>query len=371
MIVEIMQEVSSLYIHFPYCRHLCNYCDFYKHKLKDKNDIEKYEKYLDSQYNENLNFLKTQEYTLSPLETIYIGGGTPSLWGTSGSLFLKRLDIISGAEFTLEIDPGTWTVDEFENWVEVGVNRVSVGIQSFDKKFLSIMDREHTMPEAIELLNFLKDRNVNFSVDLMLGLPDSKVLNRDVLNEIVELIKYDPSHFSVYILKTRSNYPHNDKLPDEDYISDEYLEVCNFLDANGYYQYEVSNFAKVGFESKHNKKYWNYEPVAALGANATGLLTGNNWSVRYQWKPSGEGCTSEKLEGTSLKIEQIYMMLRVKNGLKDSYFTGDNLVKFQALKKTWCDRGYIKSQSNGIWLSAQGYLVVDSLMDDMFKDLSI
>jgi oxygen-independent coproporphyrinogen-3 oxidase len=350
---------------------LCNYCDFYKHKLKDKNDIEKYEQYLDLQYTENLKFLKTQNYSLSELETIYIGGGTPSLWGISGASFLKRLNILPNAEFTLEIDPGTWTVDEFNSWTDVGVNRISVGIQSFNEKFLKIMDREHTMQEAKELLNFLKARNVNFSVDLMLGLPNSKAMSRDVLSEIVELMTYEPSHFSVYILKTRSNYAHKDDLPDEDYISDEYLDVCNFLEKNGYYQYEVSNFAKVGCESKHNKKYWNYEPVAALGANATGLLTGKDWSIRYQWKPSGEGCTTEKLEATSLKIEQIYMMLRVKNGLKDNYFVGNNLIKFQALKRTWSDRGYIKSQADGVSLSAQGYLVIDSLMDDMFKELSI
>jgi oxygen-independent coproporphyrinogen-3 oxidase len=369
--MEIMQEVSSLYIHFPYCRHLCNYCDFYKHQLKDKSDIQKYEEYLGSQLSENKKFLGTHNYELGPLETVYIGGGTPSLWGLSGSSFLKCLDVTSDAEFTIEIDPGTWSVKEFDNWAEIGVNRVSVGIQSFDKRFLSIMDREHTMAEADELLCFLRDRKVNFSVDLMLGLPDSVKLNRNVLNEIVELIKYSPSHFSVYILKTRSNYLHNNKLPDEDYISDEYLEVCKFLEESGYFQYEVSNFAKIGRESKHNKKYWNYEPVAALGANATGLITGKDWSVRYQWKPSGGGYTSERLTDTPLKIEQIYMMLRVKNGLKDNYFSGENLVKFQNLKRSWSDRGYIKSLANGIHLSYQGFLVIDSLMDDMFKELSI
>ncbi len=367
-----MKEVSSLYIHFPFCRHLCNYCDFYKHKLESKSDIEKYEIYLNDQIGKSSVFLKKYGYELGDLETVYMGGGTPSLWGENGSKFFKQFfSIRPNAEFTLEVDPGTWTEKEFESWVNVGVNRISVGIQTFDEHYLKIMDREHSMDDAKELLNFLKNKKMNYSVDLMLGLPSISSNKRDVLKEIDLLIDYNPSHFSVYILKTRANYLLNNKLPGEDDVSDEYLKVCNYLNENGYIQYEVSNFAKNSAQSRHNKKYWNYESVAALGANATGLLTFDNSALRYQWKPSGDGQTTERLEGSSLKIEQIYMMLRVNNGLKDDYFKGENLVKFQSLKSQWSKRGYIKSEVGGISLTPAGFLIIDSLMDDIFRDLTI
>lgn len=367
-----MKEVSSLYIHFPFCRHLCNYCDFYKHKLESKSDIEEYEVYLSEQISKNSEFLKIHGHELRELETVYMGGGTPSLWGENGAKFFNKFfSLKANAEFTLEVDPGTWTEDEFESWVKVGVNRISVGIQTFDEHFLQVMDREHSMTEAKELLKFLKDKQVNYSVDLMLGLPNTSSHKRDVLKEIDLLIEYNPSHFSVYILKTRSNYPLNNKLPDEDDTSDEYLKVCNYLDEKGYIQYEVSNFAKESAQSRHNKKYWNYESVAALGANATGLLTFDDSALRYQWKPSGDGQTTELLEDSSLKIEQIYMMLRVNKGLKDEYFKGDNLVKFRSLKSQWSKRGYIKSEVGGISLTPAGFLIIDSLMDDIFRDLTI
>ena len=372
-----MQQVSSLYIHFPFCRHLCNYCDFFKNKLTEGQQVVDFEKRLKVQLDENKILLKDQECELSSLETIYIGGGTPSLWSERGAEFLEKnllanLKLKDGHEFTIEIDPGTWTPSEIEKWLKIGVNRFSIGIQSFDSKFLKILDREHTMEEATDLLSYLKSEDFNYSVDLMLGLPDSEVIKRNIKSEIDELIKYNPSHFSVYILKTRKNYAHSSILPSEEYIAKEYIDVCNYLASKGFEQYEVSNFSKPGYESKHNKKYWQYNSVAAVGDNASGLLVKQDSAIRYQWKSVGAGCSKEVLTESSLLIEMIYMKLRAGGMLNIDFFQGDNKHAFEGLLDRWKSLGYIKKLVDGdICLAAEGYLVLDSLMDDIFRDLSL
>ena len=375
-----MQQVSSLYIHFPFCRHLCNYCDFYKHKLESFDQVLSFEKRLELQVKEHENFLREKGAELAQLQTLYIGGGTPSLWSSSGAAFLKkeiidRYSMSSDCEFTIEVDPGTWTPQEVDSWVGVGVNRFSIGIQSYDKNFLSVLDRKHTMQEATELLNFMQQKKFNFSVDLMLGLPYSynkEGIKRDVLSEIDKLIEFDPSHFSVYILKTRKNYLHSIDLPSEDYVADEYLKVCSHLDSKMYEQYEVSNFAKNNKKSKHNLKYWNYESVACLGSNATGLIAGKSQAYRYQWKSVGEGLSLEFLEKTPYMIENLYMKLRSSGGLCFSDFSGDNLSSFKKNYATWQARGYIEREdTERVFLSSLGFLMLDSLMDDIFRDLTI
>jgi len=173
--------------------------------------------------------------SLKKLKTLYIGGGTPSLWGMKGASFIEkhiinRYSVSEDFEFTIEVDPDTWTEEEIESWLNIGVTRFSVGAQSFNESFIAKMDRQHTKDQIIELLSYLKKLEVNYSVDLMLGLPESVQLGRDVKKEIIEFTNYMPSHFSVYILKTRKNYPHNEQIPDEEYIEKEYIEVCKTLE---------------------------------------------------------------------------------------------------------------------------------------------
>lgn len=372
-----MNSIKSLYLHFPYCRHLCNYCDFYKHKLTDRKAVEDYEDYLILQIEEHKNYLVKNNFKMDELTSFYIGGGTPSLWAKSGPRFIKthllnHLSLKIDCEFTIEVDPGVWTDEEIKLWQGIGVNRFSIGIQSFNKDYIEILDREHNMQEANALLEYMRDQQFNYSIDLMLGLPKIPHKKRNILQEIDELIQFNPSHFSVYILKTRSNYPHREKLPEEDEISDEYLEVCAYLNKLGYKQYEVSNFAKPTHESIHNKNYWKYESVTALGANATGLLVKSETeAIRFQWKSSGNGNTEEKLEKTSLIIEKVYMHLRMHGGLKRDFFIGDNEKKFKKLIELWESRGYLIQSEPSLGLSGVGYLMLDSLMDDMFRELTL
>lgn len=371
-----MKTINGLYLHFPFCRHLCNYCDFYKHKLEQQGQVKDFESVLKLQMNKHKELLNTQNFQLEALETFYIGGGTPSLWANRGSEFLKEHffqehSFANNYEFTIEVDPGTWTEKEIDNWRGIGVNRFSIGIQSFDENYLKVLDREHSMKEAMDTLEYFKSLGSNYSVDLMLGLPklDTK---RDIIKEIESLIHYNPQHFSVYILKCRKNYPHLDKLPEEDEVADEYLRVCNYLNQIGYKQYEVSNFALEGKESIHNKKYWKYESVAALGPNASGLLVKDkDHSLRYQWKSLSDGFITEELTGSSLQIEKIYMQLRAMNCFEINHLSPENKEAFLKLIKLWKSRGYVADSQVGFELTAKGYLMLDSLMDDVFNTLSL
>lgn len=371
-----MRKIDALYIHFPFCRHLCNYCDFYKHKLSEEDQVDKFEVLLKKQIEEHKTLLSKYHFQMETLKSLYIGGGTPSLWSKRGSLFLQEyllgnIKFEKDYEFTIEIDPGTWTKKEIESWISIGVNRFSIGVQSFNNNYLAILDREHKRGEVIETLDYLKSIDANYSIDLMLGLP-KLATRRLIIEELKELIAYDPSHFSVYILKCRKNYPHLSLLPSEDEVADEYLGVCQFLNGEGFKQYEVSNFAKVGRESVHNKKYWKYESVAAIGPNSAGLLViDDNTSLRYKWKTQSIKFETEKLIGTPFMIEKLYMQLRAKGCFNKNSLGENNRKAFTRIQSLWENRGYISSNEDIFELSAEGYLMLDSLMDDIFNELSI
>jgi oxygen-independent coproporphyrinogen-3 oxidase len=163
-----------------------------------------------AQWRNHQDLLEKQGYQLEPLETLYFGGGTPSLWGTAGASFFKehfldnnKLVLQDSCEFTMEIDPQSWSEDGLKRWIELGVNRLSIGTQSFDPRFIEIMDRGHNFNEVVDLLDFAKHSDQKFSVDFMLGLPYSEKYNRDILSELESILDYNPTHLSLYILSTR------------------------------------------------------------------------------------------------------------------------------------------------------------------------
>jgi oxygen-independent coproporphyrinogen-3 oxidase len=366
-----------MYLHFPFCQHLCNYCDFYKHKLESDNQVIEFEKLLDKQFEHQNEFLKNYNHKLHSLKTFYIGGGTPSLWKHRGIKYLSQkledgiLRLEPDCEFTIEVDPDTWTEEEIDGWLSIGVNRFSIGSQAFSDKFIKIMDRTHLLQDVEKTIKYFSERGLNYSVDLMLGLPNSA--DRSISEEISNLLKFNPNHISVYILKTRKNYPLNSKLPDDDYIRDEYLEVSKKLTDSGFDHYEVSNFARDSYYSKHNIKYWSYDSVAGLGPNATGLLVEDNKAVRYQWKSVAIGVEKEELEGQSLLIEKLFLGLRFKNNFNPKAIfkkKGDHQV-LDELFLEWKKLGYVLevSTSESLNLSPLGYLMCDSLIDDIFKKI--
>ncbi len=370
------RNLSSLYIHFPHCRHLCNYCDFYKSIPKVSEgefQFKSFNDFLEASFERHAHLLSEENYQFSELKTLYIGGGTPSLWGEKGAEYLgqflqeKGICLASDCEFTLEVNPGSWTKEGLAAFQKIGVNRFSLGIQSFDSRFLKVLDRVHNFDDVIETLKHFNEMNCKFSVDFMLGLPYSKEWNRDVIEELTEILKFNPGHISLYILTVKEHYVYYDKLPDEQWIEAEYLKVSDFLRERDFSHYEVSNFAVKNMESKHNFQYWKSQSVAALGPSATGFL--REAKLRYKWKINSIDFIKEELTNEELALEHIYMLLRTNLGLDiGSTFSDVKLQKnFLKLASSWEAKDLATIIKMTVVLSPKGYLLMDSLMDDIFS----
>jgi oxygen-independent coproporphyrinogen-3 oxidase len=359
-----MTQVSSLYLHVPFCMHLCNYCDFYKRRLENRGQqIEDFHQFLRASLKRQSELFRSYGVSWQELGSVYLGGGTPSLWGPEGAKFYQQmgLKISKECEFTMEIDPGTWSDDLLESWKELGLNRISIGTQTLDPDFLKIMDRVHTFDDSIFFLEKLHRDNWNFSLDFLLGIPFSKARSRDIQKELELLLQFNPKHISLYILNARSKYPYISDIPDEEYVREEYLFVSEFLRSRGFHHYEVSNFSYPGFESKHNLKYWKSENVAALGPTGTGYLRlSADQAVRYKWKVMQAEVEVEKLGPDEIKLEETYLRLRTSLGIPF-------VSELKCLYQSWEQQGFARLSDGQIRLTPLGYLMLDSLMDDLFR----
>lgn len=379
--MSIYSQVSSLYVHFPYCKHLCNYCDFYKMKLEDENgpfSFSTFHSFLEKQEKQFIDLLQNYDYELTELKTLYFGGGTPSLWGEDGISWIKKFLIknhikwASSYEFTLEVNPRkNEFLKDIKKWQEAGANRFSFGVQALDDRFLKVLERTHTKDDVLDILNYMHKNQFNYSVDFMLGLPFSDDYKRDIIAELTEILSFSPPHMSLYILKTNRDYIWKDKLPNEDFVADEYTKVANYLTERGYQHYEVSNFSKKNFESQHNLNYWLQENMGALGPSATGFLKRNEKkAMRYKWQVNADEYVLEELGIGELSLEKIYLMLRTNRGvdLQDDFFSGKNLKDWQNLFKKWQKDHYVISPQEGVYFpTSRGFLFLDELMQDIFR----
>lgn len=364
--------MKYLYLHFPFCRHLCNYCDFYKKIPQSPAELESFHEYLTKSWIKLEELAVTHQETFSSLESLYIGGGTPSLWGEEGATFLQRfltdraIARQNDCEWTLEVNPGSWTKEGLKAWRSVGVNRYSLGIQALDQRFLKILDRVHSLDEVYETLTYFGEENLNFSVDFMLGLPNSKLWERSIEKELREILKFNPKHISLYILTVPAHYRHFNELPDEEWIENEYLLVANLLKQEGFEHYEVSNFAKPGFESRHNLAYWRNETVAALGPSATGYFA--NAGFRYKWVTTRPDYSPEQLTQAEQELEKTYMRLRTSLGLNlRESFPNQSEVKLRQLVDQWVGKDLVVESSEMVVKpTSKGFLLLDSLMNDLF-----
>jgi len=367
-------EIKSLYIHVPFCKHLCNYCDFYKN-IKNEDDnkqFDDYFDYLESSLNIHNALNKKMSLNFGKLDTLYFGGGTPSLLKPLGIerlfILLNKFNISfdNKTEVTLEVNPGTTSLNDLQLFKNLGVNRISTGVQSLNNSYLKKLDRLHDSSKALEIINDISSVFANFSVDFMLGLPIIKNEKRDIKNELDQILKINPKHISLYILTVKNDYVHKKVLPDDKYLEEEYLFVSNYLIKKGFKHYEVSNFSKPGYESQHNLNYWKSKSVAALGPSATGYFYSQK--LRYVWNKKLPKLSEENLNNSEQKLESFYMRIRSSLGIKyDNYFTGEDKLKFINLVKNWEQRGLAKYNNEAMRLNSNGYLVIDSLMDEVFN----
>ncbi len=364
-----MTTVSSLYVHVPFCRHLCNYCDFYKQKFDAPHaQRETYARYLTESFERHESIMHERGMSWAPFETIYFGGGTPSLWDTEGAQFFSslwggKIPLAPRAEVTFEVDPGAWTEEGLKAWEKLGVNRYSVGTQSLDPHYLKVLDRAHDREETFRLLDRLKGRN--FSVDFLLGAPRVGS-ERNVIAELEELLSFGPKHLSLYILQPAAGYKLKAKIPEDEWISQEYLRVSQFLTENGFHHYEVSNFALPGFEAKHNLKYWLGESVAGLGPTGTGYFAhSKEKAYRYKWKPSKAEIEPEELSKSELDLERIYLRLRLSQPFKANEITANS--SFKELLGAWQSSGLVQKLGDSWRMTPKAWVVLDSLMGEYFQ----
>lgn len=283
--VKTMKTVG-IYVHVPFCKQKCKYCDFISFQ-NCENYFDDYFECLKKEITEKANEINSENKEIL-IDTIYFGGGTPSIVCEKYieevlNKIYEYYNVSENAEITVEVNPGTVDKFKLEKYFEIGINRLSIGLQSTDDKLLKMLGRIHTYKEfenTYDLARKIGFKNIN--VDLMIGLPNQSLEN--VHDSLEKIVQKNPEHISVYSLIIEENTKMFDliekgelELPDEDVERKMYWSVKKFLEENGYIHYEISNFSKSGFESKHNANCWNQHEYLGFGIAAHSYF--NN--IRY------------------------------------------------------------------------------------------
>ncbi|NUN04492.1 MAG: radical SAM family heme chaperone HemW [Bdellovibrio sp.] len=270
----------GVYVHIPYCIQRCTYCDFATY---EQSKILPPDQYVDLVLKEIRQ--KRGYYAPQSLDTIYFGGGTPSLipahlivaiikeLGSYG--YTTRPD----TEITIEINPATISEEKLKIYLDNGVNRFSVGAQTFDDRLLKMVHREHSAKQTLETLDLLRAHNLNFSFDILFALPSQTV--EGLRNDVRIAIEQGAKHISPYCLTVPDGHPLSKGRPVDDEQVEMFDILANELTAKGFQQYEISNFALPGYESKHNLLYWIDEPYWGLGLSAHSYSKESPWGTRY------------------------------------------------------------------------------------------
>lgn len=326
-----MKEIG-IYIHIPFCIKKCEYCDFVSYCNKEKY-VPQYINALKKEIKNNIN----KEYKIT---TIYIGGGTPSsieenyiadiIETIKLNMNDENLKEFKNVEVTIEVNPGTVTEKKLETYKEIGINRLSIGLQETHDELLKSIGRIHTYEEFLKTYNLARKIGLNnINVDLMIALPNQTI--QDIKENLEKIIKLNPEHISVYSLILEEGTPfynkYNEnkiKLPDEKLERNMYWYVKNTLENNGYIHYEISNFSKKGFESKHNMNCWNQEEYFGFGVAAHSY----NNKTRYSNTNNIEEYIKESNkiiheEQTLEDMQKEYMLLGLRK------IEGINIQKFK------------------------------------------
>ncbi|MBE5203530.1 radical SAM family heme chaperone HemW [Pectobacterium sp. FL60-S17] len=265
----------SLYIHIPWCVQKCPYCDFNSHALKGDVPHQEYVDHLLADLDADLPLASGRE-----LHSIFIGGGTPSLLSAEAMQALldgvrARIPLTPDAEITMEANPGTVEADRFSGYQRAGINRISIGVQSFDPQKLTRLGRIHGPDEARRAAHLATGLGLrSFNLDLMHGLPDQSL--DEALDDLRQAIALNPPHLSWYQLTIEPNTLFSSRpptLPDDDALWDIYEQGHALLSAAGYQQYETSAYAKPSYQCQHNLNYWRFGDYLGIGCGAHGKLT--------------------------------------------------------------------------------------------------
>ena len=358
------KDIKSLYIHIPFCNKICDYCDFTKLQYF-RNFAVSYLKALEKEL---------ASYDIRELKTIYVGGGTPT--ALEDDLFFELLEIIypyskEVEEYTFEANPESLTLNKIKLLRKYGVNRISIGVQTTDDEILRLVNRDHCFSQVVNVVHNLKKEGIeNINVDLILGLPHTseRVLKKDIAN----ILSLDVNHISCYGLTVHEHtalYNKGFHEPSGDLLRKYYDIVEEALVNDGFIHYEVSNWAKPGYESKHNYTYWKNEQYFGVGLGASGYID----DIRYkntinltkylsgQWRDEEEVVTKkDKL------VYQIMLNLRTIDGLDLTNLQEEFAIDLFKIKKqeieTFVKEGYLIKADNKLIATYQGMMILDQII---------
>lgn len=381
----------GIYIHIPFCRSKCAYCDFYSFVPGGEEVFEKYAAAVCT----HMAYYKDAAKGKT-VDTVYIGGGTPTVMPTK--LLCRILDsvkrnfkVAKGAEITVEANPATADKKTFSALRRHGVNRVSIGLQSAVENELAALSRIHTRDEFEECFRAARQAKIdNISVDIMFGIPLQT--EESLLKTVDYVTRLHPEHVSMYNLKIEPNTPFGKRretltLPDEDEEFSMYRKATAFLERRGYMQYEISNFAKPGKESAHNLRYWSCQEYLGFGPAAHSFFNNSRYSfvrnieryIKGVENMAGSAAITENLEEISGRAgmgEYIMLGMRLKKGIsfREFYkrFGCDFLQMYGSKLEFYIKHGYMRETGEGVAFTHAGMFVSNYILSDIlsFEDLN-
>ena len=371
----------GLYIHVPFCRSKCQYCDFYSLACKE-------DKLFDGYLDAVCDHIK-EAGELAPgyqVDTIYFGGGTPTFFGADGMAIIlttirRNFDVAGDAEITFEANPDSISDRLLHRLRAEGFNRVSLGIQSDDDEMLKKLGRPHTYAQAVSAYQKIRKAGFkNVSVDLMYGLPGQDLLDwQETLDNVLRLL---PEHISCYALKVEEGTPfweYRDmlNLPDDDTQAEMYLTAVEALRSRGFRQYEISNFARKGLVSKHNMKYWTGGEYLGFGPAASSDFAGKRFTLKRDLQAYIAGIRDggdimEEMEEIPMREragEYLMLRLRTNQGIEEQEYEKLFLLPFAPLEDVLEKHRrlfHATQTDSGRWvLTPKGYLVSNDIITDL------
>ena len=371
----------GIYVHIPFCRSKCQYCDFYSVTDKSSGLVDRYMYALIAHIKE--------AGALAPnyiVDTIYFGGGTPSLFGAEGlcailSAIRKHFDVAPTAEITFEANPDSVTDRLLRRLRSEGFNRVSLGIQCDNDEILKKIGRPHTYQQAVDAVKKIRKAGFkNLSVDLIYGLPDQNY--RSWIDTLKNVLRLNPEHISCYGLKLEEGTPMHEyrefyTLADDDEQADMYLAAIELLRKLGYRQYEISNFCRKGHVSRHNLKYWTGGEYLGFGPDAASDFSGRRFTIIRDVHGYIDGIQNggqvlremQEIPTRERAGEYLMMRLRLSSGIDPTEYEQKFLLPFAPLERAlekFKERNLAVKTFDGRWhLTPEGYLLSNTIISDL------
>ncbi len=379
----------SLYIHIPWCEKKCPYCDFNSHLARTSVDEPAYINALLQDLDADIVSFGAA-ITEREIQSIFIGGGTPSLFKAESIQSLlqgvqSRLDFSHDIEITLEANPGSSEREKFSGFRQAGVNRLSIGVQSFNATHLKKLGRAHNSEEALSAARYARDAGFdNFNLDLMFGLPEQST--EQALRDVQSALDIAPTHLSCYQLTIEPNtlFHHQPPpIPSDDAIWGMQTTIQGRLAENGYHHYEVSAYAKPGHQCRHNLNYWQFGDYLGIGAGAHGKITTaenvtRNWKVKHPTSylnraQGGDtfGGATNVIDPAELAFEFMMNALRLSAGFDLDLLqqrTGRTLDSVRKQLDDHQQKGLIEINENQLRLSDRGQQMINEMLQDYLPD---